>query len=208
MDRRLLSYLPPVLRDVLEFQTINAANEPEIAVAWDALTLVLANQFLTTADEHGVTVREQELKIYPKDTDSLDVRKARIKALWNMELPYSVPWLRGWLAGLCGQTGYELTVSDYVINIQLDYNALPNANSLAIEILDMLLAVRPSNMLVLMTAFLQSYGTISHGAYTEQSNYMEVWPQLVTELESLGTAVMDGYVEYHARLEIYPIKEE
>lgn len=58
-------------------------------------------------------------------------------------------------------------MSDYVINIQLDYNALPNANSLAIEILDMLLAVRPSNMLVLMTAFLQSYGTLSHGAYTE-----------------------------------------
>lgn len=105
MDRRLLSYLPPVLRDVLEFQTINAANEPEIAVAWDALTLVLANQFLTTADEHGVTVWEQELKIYPKDTDSLDVRKARIKALWNMELPYSVPWLRGWLAGVWADQG-------------------------------------------------------------------------------------------------------
>ena len=143
MDRRLLDYLPPVLREVLEFQTINAANEPEIAVAWDAAALLLANQFLETADENGVAVWERELKIYPKDTDTLEVRKARIKAMWNLELPYTVSWLRNWLTGLCGPTGYELTVSDYTVDIQLDYNALPNANSLAGEILDMLLAVRP-----------------------------------------------------------------
>lgn len=41
MDRKLLDYLPPVLREVLEFQAINAANEPEISIAWDALALSL-----------------------------------------------------------------------------------------------------------------------------------------------------------------------
>ena len=50
MDRKLLDYLPPVLQEVLEFQAINGANEPELSMAWDALTLVLANQFLETAD--------------------------------------------------------------------------------------------------------------------------------------------------------------
>ena len=54
MDRKLLDYLPPVLREVLEFQAINAANEPEISIAWDALALVLANQFLDTATASGV----------------------------------------------------------------------------------------------------------------------------------------------------------
>ena len=124
MDRRLLNYLPPVLREVLEIQTINKANEPEIAVAWDALTLVLANQFLDTADENGVSVWERELR-----------------------------------------------------------------------------------MLVLMTAFLHTYGTITHGAYTEQSSYMEIWPQIISELESQGAIVMAGPLEYHACVEIYP-KEE
>ena len=80
MDRRLLDYLPPVLREVLEFQAINEANEPEISLAWDALALVLANQFLDTADSSGVSVWEKELRIFPKDTDTLEVRKARIKA--------------------------------------------------------------------------------------------------------------------------------
>ena len=93
MDRKLLDYLPPVLREVLEFQAINAANEPEISIAWDALALVLANQFLDTATASGVAVWERELNIRPKDTDTLEVRKARIKALWNLELPYTLPWL-------------------------------------------------------------------------------------------------------------------
>ena len=141
MDRRLLDYLPPVLREVLEFQAINEANEPEISLAWDALALVLANQFLDTADSSGVSVWEKELRIFPKDTDTLEVRKARIKAMWNLELPYTVPWLKNWLTSICGPTGHEETISDYTINIQLDYNVLPNAESLAAEILDMLLVL-------------------------------------------------------------------
>ena len=75
MDRHLLNYLPPVLREVLEFQVINGANEPEISLAWDAITRVLANQFLEDADEDGVAVWEQELRLFPKDTDTLEARK-------------------------------------------------------------------------------------------------------------------------------------
>lgn len=204
MDRKLINYLPPVLREVLEFKAVNEANEPEISLAWDALALVLANQFLDSADVSGVATWEQELGLYPKDTDTLAARKARIKALWNLELPYTLPWLKNWLTNLCGPTGHEETISDYTINIQLDYTTLPDADSLAAEILNMLLAVRPSNMRVLMTAFLQSYGTISHGAYTEMVNYMEVWPQIVNDLESSGQAAVGGFMEYHVTVEIYP----
>lgn len=208
MDRKLLDYLPPVLREVLEFQAINEANEPEISLAWDALALVLANQFLDTADNNGVSIWEKELRIFPKDTDTLEVRKARIKALWNLELPYTIPWLKNWLTNICGPTGHEETIADYTINIQLDYNALPNAESLAAEILDMLLLVRPSNMRVLMTAFMQSGGAISHGAFTEMANEMELWPQITNELESSGRSVMVGALEYSSRIEIYPIEQE
>ena len=115
MDRKLLDYLPPVLREVLEFQAINAANEPEISIAWDALALVLANQFLDTATASGVTVWERELNIRPKDTDTLEVRKARIKALWNLELPYTLPWLKNWLTGLCGELGHEESIVDLTL---------------------------------------------------------------------------------------------
>lgn len=208
MDRRLLNYLPPVLRQVMEFRAINEANEPEISLAWDALALVLANQFLDSADRNGVAVWERELNIYPKDTDSMEVRKARIKAMWNLELPYTLPWLKHWLAGICGPIGYELAVIDYTINVQLDYNTLPDANNLAEEILEMLLTVRPSNMRVLMTAFLQSYGMVSYGAWAEMAHSMDVWPRIVSELQSTGRAPASGLLRYHATVEIYPTEQE
>ncbi len=149
MDRKLLDYLPPVLREVMEMQAINEANEPEIAIAWDAITLVLANQFLETADVRGVSIWEKELKIIAKDTDSLELRKARIKAQWNTKLPYSVPWLRSWLSGICGPDGYDVSISNYVIHLRLYLSKLPEC--MGVDILNTLLLVCPCNMLMLMT---------------------------------------------------------
>ena len=45
MDRRLLDYLPPVLREAADMQAVNGANEPEIALAWDVVAMVLENVF-------------------------------------------------------------------------------------------------------------------------------------------------------------------
>lgn len=208
MDRRLLDYLPPVLREVLEFQTINGANEPEISLAWDAMALVLANQFLEDADENGVAVWEQELRLYPKDTDTLEARKARIKAKWNLELPYTMRWLRNWLDGLCGPDGHAVSLQDYTLDIQLDYTVLPEPGRMAEEILDMLLTVRPANILIMMTALLQSTGGVRLGAYTERSLHMDLWPMLTNELESTGGVIGAGPIEWHAKLEIYPYEQE
>lgn len=207
MDRKLIDYLPPVLQEVEDFKVINAANEPEISLAWDGLDRVMANQFLDTADEAGVVKWEQELKLHPKDTDTMAVRKARIKAMWNRELPYTVPWLKNWLQGLCGPTGFEVAIVDYSIHIQLDYTVLPDADRIAAEIMDLLLAVRPSNMWMLIISALQSEGTVQIGAMTERSVYMDVWPMLVNELESMGGIKMAGPLEYHATVEIYPFEE-
>lgn len=192
MDRHLLNYLPPVLREVLEFQIINGANEPEISLAWDAITRVLANQFLEDADEDGVAVWEQELRLFPKDTDTLEARKARIKAKWNLELPYTLRWLKNWLAGLCGPNGHSVSLQDYTLDIQLDYTVLPEADRLAGEILDMLLTVRPENIHILMTALLQSTGGVRLGAYTERSLHMDLWPLLTNELESTAASSEPG----------------
>ena len=48
--RRLLDYLPPVVRQVLDFQQISAATEPEIRLAWQAVERVLGRRFLAEAD--------------------------------------------------------------------------------------------------------------------------------------------------------------
>lgn len=207
MDRKLTDYLPPVLREVLEFQAINQANEPEISLAWDALERVMANQFLEDADAAGVAVWEKELQLYPKDTDSLELRKARVKAAWNLELPYTFPWLKNWLSAVCGPEGHTEYVSNYDISIQLDHNVLPEANVLAREIWKLLLAIRPSNMRILMDALLQSHGTVSFGATAEISHEVEIFPW-ISRLESSGNLAAAGLLEYHRSIEIFPTEEE
>ena len=74
----------------------------------------------------------------------------------------------------------------------------------AAEILDMLLMVRPANMRVLMTSFLQSYGTITCGVYTEYEDEVNIWPMMVHEMESTGKSIAVGALEYHNTVEIYP----
>ena len=146
MDRKLLDYLPPVLREVLEFQAINGANEPEISLAWDALALVLANQFLETASAHGVSVWEKELGILAKNTDSLESRKTRIKALWNLEMPYTLPWLKNWLDGICGAGNHSENIAGYTLGIRLNCAALGDANELAALITECLKQTKPANI--------------------------------------------------------------
>ena len=139
---------------------------------------------------------------------TLEARKARIKAKWNLELPYTLRWLKNWLAGLCGPDGHSVSLQDYTLDIQLDYTVLPEADRLAGEILDMLLTVRPENIHILMTALLQSTGGVRLGAYTERSLHMDLWPLLTNELESTGGVIGAGPLEYRATLEIYPYEQE
>ncbi len=161
MDRKLIDYLPPVLREVVEFKAINEANEPEIALAWDVVAMVLANQFLETADARGVSVWEKELKIFPKDTDTLELRKARIKALWNLKLPYTMPWLKSWMTGLFGADRHEEWVEDYALNIRLKQDLSAEMSCKTSEFFETLSAIIPENIwMALENVFPALAGTV------------------------------------------------
>ena len=90
LDRKLIDYLPPVLQSVMEFAAITGAQQPEIEAAWDALNLVMDNQFIDTATEAGVTVWEKEIGIIPLATDTLDERKTRLMVQWNSNTNYTL----------------------------------------------------------------------------------------------------------------------
>jgi len=148
VDRKLISYLPPVLREVLDFQAINTANEPEISLAWYALEQVMDNQFLDSADQSGVAMWEQELQLHPKDTDTLDARKARIKAKWDTELPYTMRWLHSWLQSLCGAENPVPTVDGYTLRV-----CLPSAVDYTTSLDDLRQRI-PANLVISPTILL------------------------------------------------------
>lgn len=189
VDRHLIDYLPPVLRKVREFQAINEANEPEFALAWAAIQLLLENQFLDTATEVGVSVWEKELKIRPKGTDILSARKARIKAMWNLRRPYTVPWLRQWLAAQCGQNGYTLDIEDYTILLELiDHDGDPDELFKTVE------QIRPEDMILRPILTQNISATLYTAGYfaTWTSTRLPVLPQeYVILLDENGAALTD-----------------
>ena len=119
MYRKLIDYLPPVLQQVLEFMAITDAQQPEFEKAWAALKLVMDNQFIDTATEEGVSVWESELGITPLNTDTLEVRKWRIKTFWTYGVVYTFNWLVNWLKTSCGNDNPPPIVNDYTLRVQL-----------------------------------------------------------------------------------------
>ena len=119
LDRKLIDYLPPVLQRVMEFAAITGAQQPEIDAAWDALNLVMDNQFIDTATEAGVTLWEQELNIVPLASDTLEDRKQRLKTAWTYGVVYTYNWLVNWLKNSYGESNPLPTIKDYTLRVSL-----------------------------------------------------------------------------------------
>lgn len=119
LDRKLIDYLPPVLQNIMEFAAITEAQQPEIEAAWDALKLVIDNQFIDTATEEGVTLWEQELNIVPLASDTLQDRKQRLKTAWTYGAVYTYNWLVNWLKTSCGKSNPLPVIKEYTLHVSL-----------------------------------------------------------------------------------------
>lgn len=112
MDRNLLEYLPLVLRDIKEYKVLEAIEQTQFENLWSALFDSVNNQFVSDAVESGIVRYEKILNIMPKGTDTLDVRRFRILARMNEELPYTMEKLQGSLEALCGENGYTAVLDN------------------------------------------------------------------------------------------------
>lgn len=119
INRKLIDYLPPVLRSVMEYMAITDAQQPEIERAWDALNLVMDNQFIDTATEEGVSVWEQELNITPLNTETLEERKQRIKTAWTYGVVYTYNWLVNWIKKSGGNASRLPIINEYALRVAL-----------------------------------------------------------------------------------------
>ena len=105
---QLLSYVPPVLWDVLEFQLLTEAAQ----VAFDRLSKetgsLLGSSFFDDADEVGVQRYETLLGLLPRTGDTLETRRFRVKAKFNEQLPFTYRTLEQQLTTLCGADRFAL----------------------------------------------------------------------------------------------------
>ena len=203
MDRLLIDYLPQVVREVREFKVLMAAQQPVVETIWAAHDDVLENQFLLSATAYGISRWERILGIFPKDTDGLEMRRARVLSILRIRLPYTVRWLRRWLTDLCGEGNFLLEVYPYTISLDLGLDNIPEAEHLVTDLMALLQVAKPANMVLNFNSMRQSTGSVLVGGISEMAATVEVWPAR-SVLESTGGVQMAGFTEYVVTVETYP----
>ena len=125
MERKLINYLPYQVREFQEYQGIATGEQPEFELAWDAQEEVFVNQFVDTALDYGLSRWEKMLKIFPKGTDTLETRRARIKAQLNNFIPYTFRVLARMLTAIADGEPFELTLEPgtYFLTITTHWGA-------------------------------------------------------------------------------------
>ncbi len=157
-NRKLIDYLPPVLRSVADIRAINDVMQAEIDRAWEALKLVMDNQFIESATEESVEIWENELGLYRYDSDTLDVRKNRIKSVLFYKAMYTYRWLIDWMKSL-GDTGSNVKIEDYTVHI-----ALLNSYD-CVKVLDDMQRNLPANLFISPVVILtENYTTLYIGS--------------------------------------------
>lgn len=159
MRKNLVDYLPPILKDVLEFRCIMGAEQQESDTFHAAIDSVLGNQFIDDADEIGIERYESIFGIVPKATDSLNDRRFRIKAKIAEQLPYTVRTLRQQLTALCGENGYSLEINhdEYRIIAKVELTAKSNFD----ETDAMLRRVVPANIVIELMLMYNQHQTLT-----------------------------------------------
>lgn len=180
MDREIdiLNYLPNVIKEFREFKALAIAENPELIALWEVLENVMNDQFVNDSTENGVKRWESILKIVPRGTDSLDIRKFRILTRLNEQLPYTMTTLENQLLTLCGADGYsvELENENYTLIVKVNLIAKGKFN----EVDALLNRTVPANIVIDLRLLYNQHSTLkqfTHGqlkAFTHKQLRNEV----------------------------------
>jgi len=201
----LVSYLPPFMAEYQEDVVTLRAEDPEFRLVWEAVDRLYKNEFILDADEYGISRFERLLKLHPYDTDTLEVRRLRVLAKWFKRTPYTFPWLKDWMALLCGAHGHKESFADYLLFIKLDRNVLPLAGGIMGIILEILPPIIPANMCMEVSQKWEASAVLRVGACAETRQRVEVWPMhMTTEVDGVCQVNTGAAAKTRQSVEVWP----
>lgn len=169
MERKLIEYLPYVVRDYAEFQGLTAGEQPEFEQVWNRADELLDNQFVLTAGNLGLSRWEEILGIVPKATDTLDDRRFRVLTRLNEELPYTLPQLRNILQTLCGEGNFsaEIEAETYELIVKIGLAAKRHFS----DVKALLERVSPENLMINLSQLYNTHAELARFTYTQLAAY-------------------------------------
>lgn len=167
----LEQYLPEYLRTYREIMEALQAENPEFYLFWRCANQAFENAFIDTADEYGIGRLEKMLGILPMDTDTLEIRRLRVKLRWNNTIPYTLRALKNKLAEMVGEAGYLIDASGFD-EYQIGVDIINQEDELCLMILDILYAWLPANMDLVYRSVQKYFG--QRKLYTGAASVLQV----------------------------------
>ena len=147
MQRKMIEYLPHVLREYREMKGITDGQQWLFTLLWSEVERIFLNQFIETADEYGIGLFERILKIYPKGTDTLEERRFRVRTKWNQgQLPYTYPFLQQYLGTISDDFETKLNHDIYELYLRIRLEGYQERDA----VIDSLRRMIPANMMLTM----------------------------------------------------------
>ena len=168
MERQLCDYLPLFLHSVKELMEVTKSEQPEFNSLWEATGAVMNERYIDTATIYGVEHWETILQITPEAFETVDTRKARIKQRIGLTRPYTLPWLKTFLAAQFGDGKCSTWLDKYTLYIAVNpgINATDRVLS---QLLESLCNIIPANI-VLKDAFRFSKGLVVGKTFSHYLN--------------------------------------
>lgn len=178
MARDLTKYVLDKFQDDKQFAVVVGMETPEIEDLWDGCDNIRKDLFIESLTEPGAARTEGIMGLKVKATDSLEVRRFRIAAKNNEQLPYSFNIIDQQLATLCGADGYSFSV-DYAAR-EIAVRVALTAKGMYDEIENLLLRIRPANMVIDLSLLYNQWITLSAKRWSELST--KTWYQVRNEV--------------------------
>ena len=120
MERKMLAYLPNVLREVRDFQCLAGQYQGAFETLWRLERETEDNFYLFTADKRGLVHWEAILGIVPREGASIEERRQVVAARISQTTPYCWRTFLAFLTALVGsEEGYTAQLSELTLTVRL-----------------------------------------------------------------------------------------
>jgi len=134
----LIGHLGKADCDTAEMKEIFRVVTPEIQKLEDTNSQIVKNRYITTCDEHGISVFEKHMKLYPNPGDSLDVRRMRALIKWQDRIPINYATLKAFCESVVGEGNCVVDIDDLHVTITAGTQYYDLINALHDEIREMI----------------------------------------------------------------------
>jgi len=168
MEGRVLDYLPPVLREVRDFQCLMEAYQGEVSDLWRGERETEDNFYLFTADERGLLHWETILGISPRMGSSLEERRLVIAARISQSTPYDWGTFLAFLRVLMGR---EDAYSAVLSGLRLEIRLMPPWRGMRDLVWDLVRYVVPANIEALVIPVYNTHAETARWTHGEMTAF-------------------------------------